>query len=76
MYECIKGFLVEVCDDNGFTIENEYFEVEKGTIWNIPEDEDYRLIGGEVRLENPFDGWLEISKEHFKKYFRKVNTYK
>lgn len=51
MYKCIKGFALEKCDDNGFTIEGEYTVIEEGSIWNIPENEDYRLIDGEIRLE-------------------------
>lgn len=39
MYKCIKGFSVEKCDDDGFTIENEYVEIKEGSIWEIPEDD-------------------------------------
>ena len=73
MYKCIKGFLIELCDDNGFIIENEYMDINKGTIWNIPENEDYRLIDGEVRLENKEIGWIEITKETFKNSFKLID---
>lgn len=73
MYECIKGFLIEICDGDGFTIENEYMDINKGTIWQIPEDKDYRLIGGEVRLENDELGWIEITKEHLEKHFKLIS---
>lgn len=73
MYECIKGFLMEVCDGNGFTIENEYMDINKGTIWYIPEDKDYRFIGGEVRLENDDAEWIEITKEHLEEYFKLIS---
>ena len=72
MFKCIKGFLIEVCDGDGTTIENEYMTIEKGTIWNIPKDEDYRFIDGEVRLENDDIGWIEITKEHLEEYFEEV----
>jgi hypothetical protein len=68
-YKCIKGFSIERCDDDGFTIENEYEVIEEGTIWYVPEDEDYRFIGGEVRLESSELGWIEITFEHLKEYF-------
>lgn len=73
-YECIEGFLVEKCDDNGFYIENEYEEIRKGSIWFTPEeDTNYRFVGGEVRLEsaNPLQ-WIEITKEHLGKYFKEI----
>ena len=69
MYKCIKEFSLELYDDNGFIIENEYIDINKGTIWYIPEDEDYRLIDGEVRLENEEMDWIEITKETFKNNF-------
>jgi len=64
--------LIEKCDDDGFTIENYYFDLEVGTVLRTPEDEEYRLIGGEVRLESDSLGWIEISKEDFKKYFELI----
>ena len=69
MYKCIKGFLLKLYDDNGFIVENEYMNINKGSIWYIPEDEDYRLIDGEVRLENEEMDWIEITKETFKNNF-------
>lgn len=74
MYKCIKGFSLEKCDDDGFTIEGEYTIIEKGSTWYIPEDEDYRLIGGEIRLEEDKPNeihWIEISKETLEEHFRK-----
>ncbi|KFX55811.1 hypothetical protein FDC50_15025 [Clostridium botulinum] len=68
-YVCIKGFNVPLCDDNGFDIENEYTDVEVGTVWYVPEDEEYRLVGGEVRLEHNVFGWIEITNEHLNEYF-------
>lgn len=73
MYKCIKGFSIEVCDGDGFTIENEYMSINKGSIWNIPENKDYRLIGGEVRLENDEMGWIEITKEHLEEHFKLIS---
>ncbi|WP_244833388.1 hypothetical protein [Clostridium sp. BJN0001] len=70
--KCIKGFALEKCDDNGFTIENEYFTVEDNSIWNIENNED-RFIGGEIRLTNDNGEWLEISKETLKEHFEKMS---
>lgn len=72
MYKCIKGFCLEICDDDGFTIDGEYTSVEKGSLWVLPEDENYRLIGGEVRLESNEFGWLEISKETLEENFELI----
>lgn len=73
MYKCIKEFSLELYDDNGFIIENEYVDINEGTIWYIPEDEDYRLIDGEVRLENEEMDWIEITKETFKNNFELID---
>lgn len=73
MYKCIKGFSLEKCGENGETLEGEYLPVEEGTVWCVPEDEDYRFIGGEIRLENDDLGWLEISKEMLEEHFKKVS---
>lgn len=67
-----KGFSLELYDDNGFIVENEYVDINKGSIWYIPEDEDYRLIDGEVRLENEEMDWIEITKETFKNNFEPI----
>ena len=72
MYKCIKGFAIEMCDDNGANIEGEYSTVEEGTIWDLPEDAEYRFIGGEVRLENNDLGWIEITKENLEEHFEVV----
>lgn len=73
--KCIEGFLIDKCDDDGFIIENEYIEVEEGTICEV-ENDNFRVIGGEVRLlgvdSNTFFEWLEISKETFEEYFEAI----
>lgn len=72
MYKCIKGFSLEEYDDDGFTIENKYVDIEKGSNWFIPDDADYRFIGGEVRLENEEGVWIEITTDTLKEHFEKV----
>jgi len=74
MYKCIKGFSIEKYDDDGFTIEGEYEVVEEGSIWHIPEDKDYRFLGGEIRLENNKLAWIELSKESIEKCFVRIVT--
>lgn len=69
MYKCIKGFSIEKCDENGSTLDGEYATIEEGSIWELPEDENYRFIGGEIRLESDKYGWLEISKETLEENF-------
>lgn len=72
MYKCIKGFSLEEYDDDGFTIENKYVDIEKGSNWFIPDDADYRFIGGEVRLENEEGVWIEITTDTLKEHFEYV----
>ena len=72
IYKCIKGFLIEKYDDNGFTLEGEYCVIKEGTIWHIPEDINYRFIGGEVRLESDEFGWLEVTNNSLKEHFKEL----
>lgn len=70
--KCVKEFFVDKCDDDGRSIANEYIDVEEGDIFEV-EDDDFRFIGGEVRLlaldsDTSFE-WLEIAKETFKEHF-------
>jgi hypothetical protein len=69
---CINGFSVGVHDDDGFTVENEDFLVDEFTIWDI-EDDDFRLIGGDVRLTNDSNEWIEIPKKMFKECFETID---
>ncbi|MDB2162216.1 hypothetical protein PMX22_20765 [Clostridium butyricum] len=74
-YECVKAFLVPLCDDDGFIIENEDKYIEEGSIWSTPKDENYRLIGAEVRLEKSDCErleWLEITQEDLEDKFRLI----
>jgi hypothetical protein len=71
MFECINGFFILLCDDDGFTVENDDFEIKEGSKWTIPDDQ-FRLIGGDIRLEG-LDGWIEISKETLENNFRRTN---
>lgn len=73
MYKCTKGFWVEMIDDDGFSIENEYFDVPEGSIWNIPEDKDHRFIGGEIRLESDDLGWIEIDETTLENNFEAIS---
>jgi len=72
MYKCKKGFALEKCDGDGFSLDNEQINIEEGSNWFIPEDENYRLIGGEVRLEDGDGAWIEICEDTLKEHFEKV----
>ena len=70
-YVCTEGFSVQRYDEDGFTIENEYDEIEIGSVWEVT---DNSIVGGEIHLERigkPYY-WLEITKEHFEMYFREA----
>ncbi len=72
VYKCNEGFALEVCDGDGFTVEDEYLNIDENSLWFYPEDKDYRLIGGEIRLENVDREWIEITKETLKEHFIEV----
>ncbi|NFA60045.1 hypothetical protein EXM63_02285 [Clostridium botulinum] len=73
--KCIETFLVEKCDDDGFSIENENVFIEENSIWNI-EDDSFRVIGGEIRLTSAKKdnlSWLELPKEIFEQNFKVIS---
>jgi hypothetical protein len=71
-YRCVNAFYIELVDGDGFST-GEYDTVEKGSIW-VKNEEDYRFIGGEVRLEKEDDecDWLEISESSLREDFEEV----
>lgn len=70
-YECVKPFTVDSVDENGATTEDSIL-IKTGSIW-IVEDTDYRIVGADMRLISEKYGWLEISKERLKNYFKIIN---
>ena len=71
-YKCIKWFSVYVSDyDGGLT--DDLVNIEIGTEWEVDKSE-FRMIGNldDVRLEGEDGTWLEITKEHLKEYFERV----
>ena len=72
VYKCNKGFALEVCDGDGFSVEDEYLNIDENSLWFYPEDKGYRLIGGEIRLENVDREWIEITKENLTEHFIEV----
>lgn len=69
VYVCTKQLSLATYDDEGFVIENEYYTVEVGEVFEKSEC-PYRMIGGSdtVRLESA-TRWIEITEDTFKKHF-------
>lgn len=70
-YKCIKSFNLPIADEDGDLTEAD-MTVENNTFWFIPENEEFRFIGGEVRLESGDSEWIEISNEIFKECFEEI----
>ena len=68
-YRCVKGFLVNSSDDDGFLTE-ELINIEVGSEWEVDES-GFRMVGNsdDVRLEAEDGSWLEITKGHLSEYF-------
>lgn len=73
-YKCINEMMIEVVNENGSIIDNEYNFIEKGSVWDLDDSSDFRVCDGEVRLLNFKDGiyWIEISYEDLEKYFEEL----
>lgn len=78
IYECIKGFSIEECDGDGFTLENQYVDIKKGSKWECDTEDNFRVVDGEIRLISLAEKdciWLELTQEHLQEYFKEiVNT--
>lgn len=74
-YKCIHGFLIDLVDGDGFTVEEAGYVVEEGTIWEADE-EPSRIIGGAVRLIGNKIEWIEICEETLKNCFEEVEEWK
>lgn len=72
-YICKETFQLNRFDEDGYDTE-EVMCIEQGAMFQRTED-DYRLIGGEVRLDGitADEGtWIEISEETLAEYFEEV----
>lgn len=70
-YRCKKGFTVDKYDGDGFLIESDGINVEKGDIYTLDERGGI-IIGGEVHLDNDNGGWLELCKEYLEEFFEEI----
>lgn len=74
IYKCINEMQIDKCDDNGFIIENEYFYVEKGSVWEW--DNEFRNNEDMIRLDklskDNVYSWVEIPKDTLDEYFEEV----
>jgi hypothetical protein len=74
-YECIKSFSTFKANDDGSMFDEdgneENVSINEGTKWTDYE-QDYRFIGGEVRLEQEDGTWLELPKETIAENFKEI----
>lgn len=63
-YKCIVEFVIQMCDDDCFMIDNDYRNIPIGSVWEVS---DSNLLGGEVHLDSISGcedfGWIEVPKE-------------
>jgi len=69
-YKCVKPFSVQNYDDNGFSIDNSYTNIDKDSVWE-QDTSEFRMVGAydTIRLENEKGEWLEITKESLSENF-------
>ncbi len=72
-YKCIKSFLVDKVDDEGFW-EEQSIEIKENSVWEADES-NFRCIGADIRLIEDVEGhfnWLEITKERLENNFELI----
>ena len=72
-YECIKAFAVDSVDEEGFPVENQCEQIQKGSMWEL-DGSKTTLTGAEIRL-NDLTGlrWIEISKKRLSSHFKTLD---
>lgn len=69
VYECVKEFLCDECDDDGNELEEEFRTVKKGSRWEVE-----WVVNGWVKLCETTDetiySWLEVSTERLATHFK------
>ena len=70
-YRCKETWYIPMCDDDGYTLENEYYPVKCDSVW-VEDEDSWRMVGGEIRLlkKDNTCAWIEISKETLNEYFK------
>ncbi len=75
-YRCIKECVFEVCDDDGFHIENKYHCIELGSIWQ----ESSHLVAGGLnnvhldREDGKMNEWCEPLRKTLAEYFEQIES--
>ena len=72
-YKCIKTFSVPYYDiETDSYDESQFFDIEVGSIWE--REDDYlsgSYTGSDIHLDGD-GGWIEISEEILKEYFKEL----
>lgn len=71
-YVCSVAFCVDMYDNDGFST-GEYLMVEVGDEYET-DDSEFRLLGGQVRLECENGNWLELPQEYVDSFFTAKET--
>nr|UVX54335.1 MAG: hypothetical protein [Bacteriophage sp.] len=68
-YKCVKAFMLDSYDDDGFYIEN-CIEIKVGETYEVGNE---NFIGGDIHLNGiNTNKWIEISQEMLEEYFTEV----
>lgn len=70
-YRCIKAFVVDNYDADGFLIENSAHVIEEGEVYTLDETGS-TIIGGEIHLDHENGSWLEITKDRLNEFFEEI----
>lgn len=79
-YRCIKSCIFDACDDDGFLIENQFKQIEVGSIW---QESNNMIAGGKDNIHlNREDGpsgvmeWCEPLRRTLSEYFEPIESIK
>lgn len=76
-YKCIKAFSLPSIDDEYEIDEEHSYYIRKGSMWEMPSEEDrYNILDGEIELQKASGNgdYIVITKEYLKQYFEEVQN--
>ena len=70
-YKCMKPFMLDTYDGDGFYVDG-YMEIKAGEIFEVGNE---KIIDGEIHLDGVnVNRWIEISEKTLDEYFTEVET--
>lgn len=69
-YICTKNMLIQLYNEDGILLKDNYFELKVGSIWSSSEDLNTKFSSNYIMLKSNELGWIKISINNFRRHFK------